>query len=73
MQLATKGILTTFVPSRPHRMLFATFHSMLNKPTNLVDLPQVCDSKEDCPRTEVGDGGEDEESCYQDEGILKAV
>ena len=69
LQLATKGILTTFAPSRAHRMLFAAFHSMLNKPTNLVDLPQVCDSKEDCPRTEVGDGGEDEESCYQEEGI----
>ena len=34
-----------------------------------VDLSQVCDGTEDCPPTEVGDGGEDEEGCYQEEGL----
>jgi hypothetical protein len=29
---------------------------------------KVCDGTEDCPPTEIGDGGEDEERCYQEEG-----
>ena len=32
-------------------------------------LTQVCDGVEDCPRTEIGGGGEDEEGCNQEEGI----
>ena len=33
----------------------------------------MCDSREDCPRSEIGDGGEDEEGCYQEEGTLYLI
>ena len=41
--------------------------------TEIFDLSQVCDGTEDCPPTEIGDGGEDEEDCGQTEGVCKIL